>query len=321
MKVVGEGEREGSGTHDGFRRNGGGGAERNHRDTRADEGSENDAADQESTASQTSEGLRQPPTPKHTKSHGHAKNGRGQHAAEVEPFQRHPGQPSVSTATDTESDAESKPMGVGGSTVGCERSSNPVVGRQPTARATRVTADVTADNTAEKMLEHAVTPRPSILLGKTAALSTKGGASVTGARSSSRDETEALTFPAEASRAGVGGSDGGGSGGGRKGKSGTTAAKASRDGAGDFYRAALSTHLSFIATTADDDIPPPIGCTRGGSVGRGSEGKGVGDACRVLRGDVAGVRQRLEAVQSKFFEGTPGPTRAKELSSERTRPL
>lgn len=61
----------------------------------------------------------------------------------------------------------------------------------------------------------------------------------------------------------------------------------------DFYRAALSTHLSFITTTAADDPPPSLGSPDGRTIeggGRKPAG-GVGEACRVLRGDVAGVRQ------------------------------
>lgn len=65
------------------------------------------------------------------------------------------------------------------------------------------------------------------------------------------------------------------------------------DGRG-FYRAALSTHLSFITgvATAGD------GCSHhhGGVRDTGKVSVGVGEASRTLRGDVAGVRQvgRLE---------------------------
>lgn len=63
--------------------------------------------------------------------------------------------------------------------------------------------------------------------------------------------------------------------------------------AGDFYRAALSTHISFIATTPADDPPPRLGLPDGRAIeviGRKPAG-GVGEACRALQGDVAGVRQ------------------------------
>ncbi|CAN0092862.1 unnamed protein product [Ectocarpus sp. 6 AP-2014] len=79
--------------------------------------------------------------------------------------------------------------------------------------------------------------------------------------------------------------------------------------AGDFYRAALSTHLSFIATTAADDPDSVKTATQvGGDLqdpGR-SGAVGVGEACRTFQGDMAGVRQRLEALQSKFSRGESG---------------
>lgn len=61
----------------------------------------------------------------------------------------------------------------------------------------------------------------------------------------------------------------------------------------DFYRAALSTHLSFIATTAADDPPSSLGSTDGRAIEEGGRkpAGGVGEACRALQGDVAGVRQ------------------------------
>ncbi|CAM9137560.1 unnamed protein product [Ectocarpus sp. 4 AP-2014] len=80
-------------------------------------------------------------------------------------------------------------------------------------------------------------------------------------------------------------------------------------GAGDFYRAALSTHLSFIATTAADDPDSVETATQAGGdlqdAGR-SGAVGVGEACRTFQGDMAGVRQRLEALQSKFSRGESG---------------
>lgn len=62
---------------------------------------------------------------------------------------------------------------------------------------------------------------------------------------------------------------------------------------GDLYRAALSTHLSFIATTAADDPPSSIGTPDGRVIEEGGRKPpgGVGEACRALQGDVAGVRQ------------------------------
>lgn len=73
---------------------------------------------------------------------------------------------------------------------------------------------------------------------------------------------------------------------------------------GDFYRAALSTHLSFIATTAADD---PDSVKRGTQTGSdlhdpGRSGAvGVGEACRTFQGDMAGVRQ---VNQMKYFSLT-----------------
>lgn len=60
------------------------------------------------------------------------------------------------------------------------------------------------------------------------------------------------------------------------------------DEAGDFYRAALSTHISFIATTPADDPASSRSLQIGGAF---REAGGVGEACRALHGDVAGVRQ------------------------------
>ncbi len=71
------------------------------------------------------------------------------------------------------------------------------------------------------------------------------------------------------------------------------------DGAAeDFYRAALSTHISFITTNAADDTPSRRLSQDGEAfegVGR-KEAGGVGEACRALQGDVAGVRQVREIV-------------------------
>lgn len=61
--------------------------------------------------------------------------------------------------------------------------------------------------------------------------------------------------------------------------------------AGNFYRAALSTHISWIATTPADD-PPSSGSSQCGGISQ-EEGS-VGKACRALQGDVAGVRQVRE---------------------------
>ncbi|CAN0444044.1 unnamed protein product [Ectocarpus sp. 12 AP-2014] len=80
-------------------------------------------------------------------------------------------------------------------------------------------------------------------------------------------------------------------------------------GAGDFYRAALSTHLSFIATTAADDPDSVKTATQavGDLQDPGRSGAvGVGEACKTFQGDMAGVRQRLEALQSKFSRGESG---------------
>lgn len=76
----------------------------------------------------------------------------------------------------------------------------------------------------------------------------------------------------------------------------TRGAANGRGGAeGDFYRAALSTHLSFIATTSADDPPTSLGSSDGHGRATQAGGRkpagGVGEACRALQGDVAGVRQ------------------------------
>lgn len=68
----------------------------------------------------------------------------------------------------------------------------------------------------------------------------------------------------------------------------------SEDGAAEnFYRAALSTHISFITTSAADDTTSRRRSQDGDAfqnMGR-QEAGGVGEACRALHGDVAGVRQ------------------------------
>lgn len=68
----------------------------------------------------------------------------------------------------------------------------------------------------------------------------------------------------------------------------------------DFYRAALSTHISFITTNFADDTSSRRRSQGGEAfqeVGKREAG-GVGEACRALQGDVAGVRQVREIVNS-----------------------
>lgn len=76
-------------------------------------------------------------------------------------------------------------------------------------------------------------------------------------------------------------------------RSGGSTASGRADGGGELYRAALSTHLSFIATTAADDPPPSLVLPDGRTIDDGQRKSvgGVGEACRALQGDVAGVRQ------------------------------
>eukprot|EP00903_Cladosiphon_okamuranus_P016262 g14998.t1 len=91
---------------------------------------------------------------------------------------------------------------------------------------------------------------------------------------------------------------------------------------GDFYRAALSTHLSFITTTAADDHRTSLRSSDGGGSAIQAGGRkpagGVGEACRALQGDVAGVRQRLEAIQSRFSieEAMSGRTDSRKKGEE-----
>lgn len=61
---------------------------------------------------------------------------------------------------------------------------------------------------------------------------------------------------------------------------------------GDFYHAALSTHLSLITTSSatSDGSTAQYGGVKGAGKGPG-EAFGVGAASKTLKGDVAGVRE------------------------------